>query len=112
MEWSPGRAAPTTAACLLWLSKGMGRLSLVRAGALWDRDAMDGFPYACIPHLLVRKASGLATEDVCHLKGTFPYDILPSGFFESEGVAWVDGLLRERRKEVSIFVQLNAFLPL
>lgn len=55
--------------------RGWSPLSPVRAGALWGREAMDGFPYACIPHLLVGKAYGLATEDVCHLKGTFPYDI-------------------------------------
>lgn len=51
----------------------------------------------CIPHLLVGKTSGLAIEDLCHLKGTVPYNIPPGGFIGSERLAWVDGLLRQRR---------------
>ena len=67
---------------------GWSPFSLVRWGPHEGREAVDGFPHACIPHLLVGKTYGLTTEDLEPLKVTVSYDLPPSGFIESGRLSW------------------------
>lgn len=86
--------------CALAL-KGVGIHCLwLGSGLCVGREAVDG--YACLPHLLVGKTYGLATEGSCPLEVTVTYDFPPSGFIESRRLAWVDGLLMRRKKEASV----------
>lgn len=118
MEWIPGCAAPATTSGIylespfaLWLSKCQELVVSSSGGdSVEEWEAIGGISICLNPSLSCGDGLQHGIKDLYPFRVTVFYESPPRGeMTESGWLPWVDGILIQRRKEVSVFEQSKLF---